>query len=171
MNWFYHTTKNWDSKGYKPAQEILLRAIEEGSESEGEVNVSNIIEISVFAMDFYFALAENPMDEEKYRQIYTEELSSKDYFLEELKIDKQEDYMLLRAALYLKTDKFNKDDLLAWVHTCFSIWGFEIDELKESDLSMFPETNPILSIFSLDNVKAFEDKLGKNWWKRSNEEE
>ncbi len=163
MNWIYNFTKSWNREGNAPAQLLLLRAITQ--DEKGETVASNIIEMNIFAMDFFFELPSNPFDEPKYQQIYWDELTKKDFFLEELTIGAAETYLLKKVALYLKGNKFDKDELLFWVKTCLSIWGFSQAEFAEKDIMSFAETNPLLSIFSMENAKKMEDKLGKEWWK------
>jgi hypothetical protein len=163
MNWLYNFTKSWNKDGSSFAQLLYLRAITQ--DEEGQTLTSKIIELNVFAMDFFFELAENPLNEPKYQQIYWEELSKKDFFLEELPIDETETHLLKNIALYLKCKQFDKQEALFWVKTCLSIWGFAQGELIEKDMLSFPETNPLLAIFSIENVKKMENKLGKEWWK------
>jgi hypothetical protein len=55
---------------------------------------------------------------------------------------------------------------LAWLDTCLAIWGFEKSGFEEVDRMSFAETDPLLQMFSLENAKKFEDKLGKEWWKQ-----
>jgi len=74
--------------------------------------------------------------------------------------------LLKKVAVYLKCNKFNKAELLFWVKTYLSIWGFAQAALEEKDIMSFPETNPLLNILSMENVKKMEDKLGKDWWKQ-----
>jgi hypothetical protein len=164
MNWIYHIIKKWDATGYAPAQQLLARAWMENE--NGEQMVSNIIELNVFAMDFYFGLPDNPLSTPQYQQIYHEELEKKDYFMEEIEIDEKEDYMLKRCALYLKGEKFDKVALLQWLSTCLSIWGFEQSDFEETDMTGFAEMNFVLQMFSIKNAQKFEDKFGKEWWKQ-----
>ena len=162
MLWIYYTEKSWDNDGKAPAQKVLLRAVKE---ENGERLFSDIIEMNVFAMDFYFQLKENPLSTPEYQRIYFEELDKKDYFIEELEIDKTQGYMMHRIALFLKTDYFNETQLLEWMNTCLSILGLEFTKWEKGDIASFPETNTLWNMFSMDNVKRFEDKLGKDWWK------
>jgi hypothetical protein len=164
MNWIFNCTKSWSREGYAPAQLVLLRAATQ--DEEGKAVISNIIELNVFAMDFFFGLPNNPLNAPKYQQIYYEELIKKDFFLEELSIAETEPHLLKKVVLYLKCDKFDKQELLFWVQTCLSIWGFSQAEFVEKDMMAFAETNPLLSMFSIENVKKMEDKLGKEWWKQ-----
>lgn len=164
MNWIFNCTKSWSREGYTPAQLLLLRA--ETQDQEGEVVVSNIIELNVFAMDFFFGLSTNPLNTPKYQHIYYEELTKKNFFLEETTIVETEPYLLKKVVLYLKYDKFDKQELLFWVQTCLSIWGFSQAEFVEKDMMAFAETNPLLSMFSMENAKKMESKLGKEWWKQ-----
>ena len=164
MLWLYHTQKKWQTDDTAPAQKVLFRAV--GKETEDGRMVSDIIEMNVFAMDFYFNLEENPMKDDKYQRIYYKELEDKDYFFEEMSIrENEKEYMMHRVALYLKGEQFSKNELLEWMKTYTSIHGLECTNWEETDIMSFYETNPILSMFSMSNAKKFEDKLGKDWWK------
>lgn len=163
MNWIYHIKREWKPNGESHAQELLVRGIIK--DENGEESVAKIIEMNVFAMNFFFDLPKNPFEGNKYQQIFYEELAKKDYFIEELEIHEKQDYMLKRIALYLKDRQFDKEYLLGWVKTCLAIWGFPNDDLEERDIMAFSETDPMLAMFSMGNVKKFEDKLGKEWWK------
>jgi hypothetical protein len=164
MNWLYHCKKPWRANGTTPAQQLLLRGFVQ-TDQENELEVTNIVELNLLALDFYFQLPDNPLADPKYQRIYFEELDKKDYFLEEYPIDERQDYMLKRAVLYLRQADFDLSGLLDWARTCLSIWGLPHDEFEEADMMSFSELDPILRMFSLENAKKFEDKLGKEWWK------
>jgi aminopeptidase C len=159
MKWIYHVTKSWDAKGYAPAQQVLMRAIQE--DAAGDLQASNIIELNVFAMEFYFNLAANPFKDSKYQKIFWEELEKKDYFLEELEISPQADFMFKRVALYLKCERFENSALQQWLVVCLQIWGFEQSAIEETSIMSFAETNPLLKLFSGDNAEKFEKLFGK----------
>ncbi len=55
--------------------------------------------------------------------------------------------------------------MLEWVKKIFTIDNIPFDTFKETSFNEFADTNPIMQMFSLENVKKFEDKLGKDWWK------
>jgi hypothetical protein len=163
MIWLYYT-KAWPAEKVA-AQQVYLRAV--SGETEEELMVSNMIEANIFAMDFYFALEENPLADEKHQKIYYERLPKKQYYIEE--VATPEDYVMKRFTMFLKTDAFSKDEMLDWLKVYLAIQGFEWTAWQESDLSAFYELNPILRLFSLDNVQKFEDELGKDWWKKDQE--
>ena len=77
MNWIYNCVKSWDKEGNTPAQLLLLRAVTQ--DEDGEAVASNIIEMNIFAMDFFFGLPENPLNTPKYQQIYWTELTKKKF--------------------------------------------------------------------------------------------
>ncbi|MGB0931247.1 MAG: hypothetical protein ACPGVB_10750 [Chitinophagales bacterium] len=167
MHWIYHTQQKWQAEEeVAVAQKVFLRAV--GEETEEGKMVSDIIEMNVFGMDYYFGLENNPLAEPKYQQIYFEELDKKDYYLEEMEMSEGEQtYMMNRTALYLKKRWFSKMELLEWVKTYLSILGLPCTGFEEEDMMAFYELNPLLQMFSLENAKRFEGKLGKEWWKRN----
>jgi hypothetical protein len=166
MHWLYHLTKTQPSEG-AVAQEVYLRAVKPGMEQAEERQVSQIIQLYVFAMDFYFSLADNPLDTEEGRHIYEHELSEKNYFIQSIDLEPQHDHLMQSASLYLKTDRFDEQELREWLKVYLAVSGYECTDFEETDLGSFPEMNPILSLFSLENVKKFEDKFGKDWWKKN----
>jgi len=165
MHWLYHIKHPWQSNG-NPAQEIYVRAVDPETSGEEERLASKIIQIYVFALDFYFLQAkENPLDNEKGNYIYATELSKKDFYIEDMEVQEEADYLLRKAVIYLKTDRFDEEELLSWIRTYLSIEGFPFGSFEQEDFGTFSEMNPLLRIFSLENVRKFEDKLGKEWWK------
>lgn len=167
MHWLYHLTQPQPAQG-AVAQKVYLRAVKPGMEQAEERQVSQIVLLHVFAMDFYFGLADNPLNTDEGRQIYETELSRKDYFIQIDETEDMPDHLLAQATLYLKTDRFDEPELLDWVKVYLSVQGYPHDAFEKTDLAFFPEMNAILSLFSLENVREFEGELGKEWWKSDN---
>lgn len=167
MKWIYLHTKAWEVEKIA-AQKTYLRAV--GEETEEGLRVSDILEINTFAMDFYFGLDDNPMASPKYQEIYYKELEEKAYFIEEVELtDSQSEYMMKSVVLYLKAP-FSKEELHNWFKTYLTILGLECSTFEERGQNFFYEMYPILRLFSEENVKQLEGKLGKEWWKRNEEE-
>ena len=163
MHWLYHLTQPQPPNG-AVAQKVYLRAVKPGMENAENRLVSQIIQINIFALDFYFGLADNPLDTEEGRQIYEVALREKEYFIQEQDLDESNEHLMASATMYLKTTHFDETELLAWVRVYLSVHGIEHETFEKTDLGYFPEMNAILSLFSLDNVRKFEDRLGKAWW-------
>lgn len=173
MKWFYFIQNSWREDGNASAQTLLLRAIEDDSKiNTKEISVSKIVEITFFAMDYFFQLEDHVMkNDPDCKKIYFDELEKKEYYWRDLKPEKDEkEYMLRKVEFYLKADKFDKETLLYWAKTCMSIWGFPFRGFKETDIFMFPETNAILNLFSLENISKYEDKFGKKWWEKKDDD-
>lgn len=166
MHWLYHLTKSQPPQG-AIAQEVYLRAVKPGMEDAEEQEVSKTIQLYLFALDTYFGLADNPLNTEEGNRIYEQELSQKEYFIQEMKLEAGEDHLMGGATIYLKTDRFDESQLLEWIRVYLSVNGMEHDTFEKRDLGSFPEMNDILNFFSLKNVQKFEDQLGKEWWKRN----
>ena len=72
---------------------------------------------------------------------------------------------MAHAEVYLKAKDFDQKEFWESSQAYFVLRGFEWTELEEATLTDFSETNAILQLFSVENVKMMEDKLGKDWWK------
>jgi hypothetical protein len=170
MRWLYYSPSSWPPQG-TPARQIYLRAVDPATDGTDDVRVSNIVRLDLFATDYYFMEAtENPLDSDEVRRIYMEELSQKDYFIDDKEVSESEEYMMAKSILYLKCTRFSKEEMLDWVKVYFGVNGFPCDTLEEQDLTYFSELNPLLHLFSLENVQKFEDQLGKEWWKKDTEQ-
>lgn len=170
MRWLHYTPSKWPPQG-APAREVYFRAVDPETDGTDDIRVSNIIRLYLIAMDYYFLEAsENPFDTEDGRRIYTEELSRKDYFIEDEDVGESETHLMAKSILYLKCARFSKEEMLEWAKVYFGVNGFPCDALEEQDLTYFSELNPLLHLFSLENVQKFEDQLGKEWWKKGNDQ-
>jgi len=133
---------------------------------EGEEMVGNIFKLTIIAMEFYSTLEENPIEEdEELSRIYHEELRTKDYHILDRELSEGEDHLLSNTEIYLKQASFSREEAFEWIDKLFVIKGFPKSEMEEGSINDFLELNPIMRLFSLDNVKKFEDELGEEWWK------
>ena len=114
-------------------------------------------------------LSEENFNEEEREFLYTaiENTGSKEYYIDEWELaEEDKDIYLNRADIYVQKP-FDLQNLLHWVKIYFTVKGYPCNELDETDFESFAfEINPVLRVFSMDNVKRFEDKFGSEWWKK-----
>lgn len=72
---------------------------------------------------------------------------------------------MAHAEIYLKAKDFDQKEFWEGVQAYFVLRGLEWMELEDTTLTDFSETKAILRLFSVENVKMMEGKLGKDWWK------
>ena len=167
MKWIYMLRAPWvlsSENAGQPAQTVYLRPIM--TNEEGETMVGNITEVMVIAAEFYFGHAEDMLDDDDGQRIYFEELANKDYYILEREVNQEEHYRMAYAEIYLKKEGFDKEEFFEWVRSFFSIKGYPCDELEEGRNEEFLDMDPFLRMFTLENVKKYEDKFGKEWWKK-----
>lgn len=166
MTWLYHFRHRWFPNGKNPLQSAYLRPAQP-PEADGSRMVGKIIEIHVCALDYYFDLptADNPFANDEGNDIYFNRLGDHDYYIKDEANIPENHHLMAHAEVYLKAKDFDQKEFWEWVQAYFVLRGFEWTELEEATLTDFSETNAILQLFSVENVKMMEDKLGKDWWK------
>jgi len=75
-------------------------------------------------------------------------------------------YLMVHAEIYLKARHFDQQEFWQWVQSYFVLKGFQWADKEAATITDFAETNAIMRMFSLENVKKMESKLGKEWWKK-----
>jgi len=73
---------------------------------------------------------------------------------------------MVHAEIYLKARDFDQQEFWQWVQSYFVLKGFQWADKEAATITDFAETNAIMRMFSLENVKKMEGKLGKEWWKK-----
>ncbi|MDZ4681667.1 MAG: hypothetical protein SH848_04130 [Saprospiraceae bacterium] len=170
MTLLYCFKHRWFPDGKNPIQGVYLRPAEAADVNGGRM-VGDIIEVDVCALDYYFDLPEkdNPFANEQGYDIYYTRLGENDYYIRDDEDLSRNNYLMARAEIYLKAKNFDEVEFWKWIQAHFILKGYPWEELEKATLAEFPETNAILNLFSLENVKKMEAKLGKDWWKDSDE--
>ena len=172
MKWIYLLHAPWvgeETPAGQPVQTAYLRPtiINEA----GEPMVGHIVEVMVIALEYYFRDPQNMIDDDEARQIYFEELAHQDYHLLHREVTPEEHYRMALTDVYLKKEGFTPEEFFEWVRSVFSIKGYPLDELVEGKQEEFLDMNPLLRMFSEENARKFEDKFGKDWWKKGDDDE
>ena len=165
MTWLYHFRHRWLPDGKNPVQSAYLRPAQ-AAELDGSRMVGDIVEIHVCALDYYFDMPkeENPFANDEGYDIYFNRLGDKPYYIKDEANIPAGHYLMAHAEVYLKAREFDQTEFWQWVQSYFVLKNYQWTELEETGLEDFPETNALLSMFSLENVKKMEGKLGKDWW-------
>ncbi len=168
MKWLYNiqNKKVWQKDGTTGIQAILLRPV---WKEEDNTYTSAIVDLKVTSTKYLMrSLAQKEFDEKEKAFInkIIQKTSIKDYYIDESDLANDEKSIYLNRAEIYVHENFNIKQLLNWVKIYFAINGYPCDEFEETEFETFAfDVNPILRIFSVDNVKRFEDKFGHEWWK------
>lgn len=169
MKWIYHEREKWmpDNKGAFQTVYMRPRVMSDyGEELEGL-----IIDIHIISLGFFFEKKIFTKDERpEYFSVLTTKLNEKDYYFEFIEVPESSKEIYLNWARLFIIDTFDKEIMQKWLKLYLAVMGYPCDELVKGDYADFADTNPIMQIFSLDNVKKFEGQLGKEWWVRDKEE-
>ena len=161
MKWIYILEEEWDREA-RPVQCIYLRPTQIAE--DGDMMVGKMVKVLIIATDFYFELEDNPLDSDEFKQIYFEELNHKDYHIVEREVT--HDYELNNIDIFLKQSLFDEKEMMSWVDKVLLLKGYEKTSIEKATMNEFMELHPIMQLFSLENAKKFEDKFGKEWWKK-----
>jgi len=162
MKWLYYYKSEWFENGKNPVQTIYLRPTI--YDEKGEQLVGKILQLSLVAMEYYFSIEKNPFDYEEALKIYDDIQSNQGYQILEREVE--DDDFMGNVEIYLFQTYFDEKELFEWVNKYFVLKGYEISEFERASIDEFAELNSIMRLFSEKNVKKFEDKLGKEWWKK-----
>ena len=171
MKWIYILHAPWieEQTGTgQPAQTAYLRPTI--FNEQGEKMVGNIVEIMVIGLEFYFGDPKEMLDSEEARQIYFEELASKEYYVLHREVNQEEHYRMAMVDVYLKKEGFTQEEFFEWVRSVFSIKGYPLEELEEGKEEDFLDMNPLMRMFTDENIKKSEKLFGKKWWEKGEED-
>ncbi|MGB3778200.1 MAG: hypothetical protein WA960_07560 [Tunicatimonas sp.] len=167
MKWIYTLHAPWTDEqktAGRPVQTAYLRPtiVNEA----GEPMVGNIVEVMVVGLEYYYKDPQNLLDSDEAKRIYFEELANQDYYLLHRDVSQEDHYRMAMVDVYLKKETFTPDEFWEWIHSVLKIKGYPLDELVEGKQEDFLDMNPLLRMFSEENARKFEDKFGKDWWKK-----
>ena len=172
MKWIYTLHAPWieeQTSTGQPAQTAYLRPTI--FNEQGEKMVGNIVEIMVIGLEFYFGNPQDMLDDDEARQIYFEELANKEYHVLHRDVNQEEHYRMAMVDVYLKKEGFTKEEFFDWVRSVFSINGYPLDELEEGSPEDFLDMNPLMRMFTDENIKKSEKLFGDKWWEKDEGEE
>ncbi len=168
MNWLYIARDKWFSDGTSPCQSVYLRPFY--VDDSGEEYAGKIIDMEVVALEWLINKNAIKRENADYLfKIYENDMPQRDYKILFDEIEENAVYMN-SGHLYIR-DVFDKNQLIKWLKIYLAVLGHPCDELQESDMWHFPETNAILSMFTEENLKKMEYRLGKEWWKGDKKKE
>jgi hypothetical protein len=168
MKWIYHPARaDYMKDGeYNDVAMVYLRPvwIEDKQELTSGVVVLRIISINY--VDQMIANGKFSDEEINFLNPIREKVRHQDYFIEETQLEEDEHNHILNKADIYVAENFDRQKMLMWLHLFLTIQGYPFTNFEESDYQKFAnDVNPILRIFSLDNVKKFESEFGAEWWK------
>lgn len=169
MKWVYHIGKMGDNLkegSYIGVSLVYLRPV---WVEDGKEYTSGVIELRITSMNYMDQLITNEKfseEEVKFLNPIREKVEESGYQIDENTLKKDEQKHYLNKADIFVAENFNLQMLLKWVELYLTIQGYPFSELEETDYGKFAnEVNPLLRIFSIDNVKKFEPEFGPEWWK------
>jgi hypothetical protein len=166
MNWIYHIrNERWFEDKTSAIQNLYLRP--RIVDDNNELLTGKIIDFSLMALKPLFERnIEEVINDEECQRIYHTELTQKSYCIQEDSIPESEkSYYLNWATIYI-VDSFDRNQMLNWVRIYFAIKGYPCENLEQGTFENFAaDTDPFMRMFSIENVKKYEPKFGKEWWK------
>ncbi len=164
MNWLYY---NRDEKSrnveHFPTAILFLRPYKI-DENDHILVGEKIICLNILCYERL--LKSHGTDEEKlkHKQMYFDKLNNKDYHIESKEIDANNSLYQASYTIYLAKETINITEMIDWIKKIFTINNIPFEDFKEGTFNEFADTNAIMQMFSLENVKKMEGKLGKDWW-------
>jgi hypothetical protein len=132
-------------------------------DEENQLHVGEIVSLEIYAMDKLLELKKDA-DTAKF---YYEKLGGNDYNIENWPIeDSETDIYEANIWVYLACLSFTMDEIWEWVRKIFVRQNYPFENFKEGTYNDFADTNRVMQLFSLKNVKKYEDTFGKGWWKK-----
>jgi hypothetical protein len=138
-----------------------------------KIYTSGVVDFRIAALDlieYVQSVGKVGKEEQDFCNELRIKLANKEYYINDPEVNDDYKRNYLSQPIMYVIHKFDLEDLFNWIRIYFDFKGYPCDSFEEAGFENFAfDVNPVLRIFSMDNVKKFEMQLGTEWWKSKKE--